>query len=143
MRGVIGQKFKLSREEKSWIMYDWANSVYATIMMAAVFPIYFTDMANSAGQAGDYWWGIGTSASMVIIALLAPIVGALSDFKGYRKKLFYIFFAIGVGFTMASAFFNNWALLLLGYIISHVGFSGSNLVYDSFLADVATADRMD
>ena len=137
------KKSKLTREEKSWIMYDWANSVYATIMMAAVFPIYFTNIANSAGQSGDYWWGIGTSAAMIIVAVLAPVVGALSDFIGYRKKLFTLFFAVGVGFTLASALFDNWIFLLCGYAISHIGFSGSCLIYDSFLSDVTTPERMD
>ena len=137
------EKTRITREERSWIMYDWANSVYATIMMAAVFPIYFTSVAGSAGQSGDYWWGIGTSAAMIIVAVLAPVIGALADFTGYRKKMFSVFFAIGVGFTLASAFFDNWALLLCGYAISHIGFSGSCLVYDSFLSDVTTPERMD
>ncbi len=140
---VAEEKVKMSRKEKSWIMYDWANSVFATIMMAAVFPIYFTNTANSAGEAGDYWWGIGTSVAMVIVAILAPIAGALSDFIGYRKKMFIIFFAIGVGFTLFSAIVDNWLLLLLGYGISHIGFSGSCLIYDSFLPDVTTPERMD
>ena len=134
---------KLTTQEKSWIMYDWANSVYATIMMAAVFPIYFSNVADGAGQSGDYWWGIGTSVAMIIVAVLAPVVGALSDFIGYRKKLFSLFFAIGVGFTFLSAFSENWVFLLCGYGISHIGFSGSNLIYDSFLSDVTTPDRMD
>ena len=137
------KKKRFSREEWSWIMYDWANSVYATIMMAAVFPIYFATVAGAAGQDGDFWWGIGTSAAMIIIALLAPIVGALADFKGYRKKVFNIFFIIGVAFTLASAFVGNWMLLLLGYAISHIGYSGSCLIYDSFLSEVTTPDRMD
>jgi len=123
-------------------MYDWANSVYATIMMAAIFPIYFTTVADSAGQAGDYWWGLGTSAAMIIVAVLAPLVGALADFTGYRKRMFNIFFVIGVGFTLASAFFSNWAFLLMGYAVSHIGFSGSCLVYDSFLSEVTTPERM-
>jgi len=80
---------------------------------------------------------------MIIVALLAPIVGAIADFKGYRKKVFTVFFIIGVGFTLASAFFSQWYLLLLGYAISHIGFSGSCLVYDSFLSEVTTPDRMD
>ena len=136
-------KLKLTREEKSWIMYDWANSAFATIMMAAVFPIYFTNVANGAGQSGDYWWGIGTSAAMIVVALCAPVVGALSDFIGYRKKLFSLFLALGVGFTLASAFVDHWALLLIGYALSHVGFSGSCLIYDSFLPDVTSPERMD
>jgi len=137
------EKTKMTREEKSWIMYDWANSVYATIMMAAVFPIYFTTVAGGAGQLGDYWWGIGTSVAMIIVALLAPIVGALADFTGYRKKMFMIFFVMGVGFTLASAFVGNWIFLLCGYALSHIGFSGSCLVYDSFLSEVTTPERMD
>jgi len=137
------KKKKFSREEWSWIMYDWANSVYATIMMAAVFPIYFASVAGAAGQDGDFWWGIGCSGAMIIVALLAPIIGAIADFKGYRKLVFNIFFVIGVGFTLASAFVSNWSLLLLGYAISHIGFSGSCLIYDSFLSEVTTPERMD
>ena len=136
-------KIKFTRDEKCWIMYDWANSVYATIMMAAVFPIYFANVANGAGQSGDYWWGIGTSAAMIVVAILAPISGALSDFMGYRKKLFSVFLVIGIGFTLASAISDNWAFLLFGYAISHIGFSGSCLIYDSFLPDVTSPDRMD
>jgi len=142
-RGQKSGKSKFTREEKSWIMYDWANSAYATIMMAAVFPIYFTNVANSAGQQGDYWWGIGTSVAMIIVAVLAPIIGAIADFAGYRKKMFTIFFALGVCLTLASAFFGHWMLLLLGYAISHIGFAGSCLIYDSFLAEVTTPDKMD
>ena len=134
---------KMTREEKSWIMYDWANSVYATIIMAAIFPIYFTSTVNSAGQAGDFWWGIGTSSAMIIIAIIAPFVGALSDFMGYRKKLFSVFLALGVVFTMLCAFTERWEFLLLSYAVSRIGFSGSTLIYDSFLADVTTPERMD
>ena len=140
---AVTKKTKLTREEKSWIMYDWANSVYATIMVAVIYPIYFAKVAGAAGQMGDYWWGIGTSVAMIIVALLSPIIGALTDFAGNRKKIFTIFYAIGVGATLASAFFGNWILMLLGYAISHIGFSGSCLVYDSFLAEVTTPERMD
>jgi len=137
------KKSKLTREEKSWIAYDWASSVYATIMMAAVFPIYFTNVAEGAGRPGDYWWGLGTAAAMIVIAVIAPITGAFSDFIGYRKRLFSIFFTIGIVFTLASALVDSWILLLCGYAISHIGYSGSCLIYDSFLSEVTTPERMD
>lgn len=134
---------KFTKEEKSWIMYDWANSSYATIMMTVIFPIYFSGIAEKAGREGDYWWGIGTSIAMIIIAILAPFAGALSDFKGYKMKLFTAFLALGIGFTFLSAFSNSWVVLLCGYAVSHIGFSGSCLIYDSFLSDVTTSDKMD
>ncbi len=136
-------KDKLTTVERSWIMYDWANSAYATIMLAAVFPIFFTGICDSQNVPGDFWWGIGTSISTFTVAILAPVVGALSDFKGYKKKLFTLFLTLGIVFTAWSGFVGNWQLLIAGYIISHIGFSGSCLVNDAFLTDVTTPDRMD
>jgi UMF1 family MFS transporter len=136
-------KIVFTKEEKSWITYDWANSVYATIMMAAVFGPFFVGVAGDAGVDGDIWWGWARSGAMLVVALIAPIIGAFSDFPGYRKKIFSLLFAIGVGFTFASAFFNDWILLFFGFAISHIGFSSANVVYDASLADVTTKDRMD
>ncbi|MDR2043593.1 MAG: MFS transporter [Clostridium sp.] len=134
---------KLTKEEKSWVTYDWANSVYATIMVAAIFPIYFTTMSRASVQAGDYWWGIATSISTVVLAVCSPLFGALADYKGWKKKLFCAFLAVGILFTLLSAFWSSWPLLLLGYVVSHVGWSGTLLMYDSFLTDVTSRERMD
>ena len=132
-----------SKQERSWIMYDWANSVYATIVMTAIIPIFFSSVAKAAGQEGDYWWGLGSSIAMATIAILAPIIGSFSDFNGYKKKLFSIFLILGLVFTLLFALTTNWIVLLIGYIVSHIGFSGSCLVYDSFLTDVTTHEKMD
>ncbi|MDR2506208.1 MAG: MFS transporter [Oscillospiraceae bacterium] len=139
--GSGGEGF--TKLERSWIMYDWANSVYATIMMAAVFSAFFTTLAKDAPHGGDYWWSLGTTISVLAVAIMAPIAGAFADYKGYKKKLFAAFFIIGLVFTGACAVFDDWRLLLAGYILSHIGFSGSNLIYDSFLPDVTTGERMD
>jgi UMF1 family MFS transporter len=134
---------KFTGTEKSWIMYDWANSVYATIMMAVIYPIYFVSFVNSRGGAGDSWWGIGASLSMLALAIMAPIAGALADYRGYKKKLFIGFLVLGLGFTLFSALVDFWPLMLIGYMLSRIGFNGSCLIYDSFLPDVTTPDRMD
>lgn len=134
---------KFTKAEKSWIMYDWANSVYATNIMTALFPLYFGNMCKAAGADNLVLWSYGTSIATAVVAVLAPFLGALGDHKGYKKKLFGLFLALGVVFTMTAAFFEQYQMLLVGYILSRIGFSGSCLFYDSFLTDVTTNERMD
>ncbi len=131
---------KFTRQEKSWIMYDWANSIYATNIMAAIFPIYFAAVATAEGNA---IYGYAVSIANLVVALLAPVLGAIGDFKGMKKKLFTGFLVVGLIFTIVMAVFDSWQLMLIGLIISRIGFSGSCLFYDSFLTDVTTSERMD
>ncbi len=154
---ALRRERKFTRTEKSWIMYDWANSIYATNIMAAIFPIYF---AMKATEQGNAIYGYAVSAANLIVAVLAPILGAFGDFKGAKKKLFTGFMVVGILFSTVMAFSDNlvetlkasgflpegiesWMLMLIGLIISRIGFSGSCLFYDSFLTDVTTSERMD
>ncbi len=134
---------QFSKQEKSWIFYDWANSVYATIIMAAVFPIYFSGVAGNAGYSGDVLWGYATSIATFVVAVSAPFLGALGDFKGMKKRLFTVFLLVGVIFTLVMAITDNPILMLVGYGLSYIGFAGGNLFYDSFLTDVSEKENMD
>ncbi len=131
---------RFTKAEKSWIMYDWANSIYATNIMAAIFPIYFAMQAN---ETGNKLYGFAVSAAALVVAVLAPILGAIGDFSGMKKKLFAGFLVLGLVFTAVMAAFEDWRLILIGFILSRIGFSGSCLFYDSFLTDVTTPERMD
>jgi UMF1 family MFS transporter len=134
---------KMTKTEKSWVLYDCANSAYVTIVVAAVFPIFFTSVCGNSGQSGDFWWGIGTTLSTGVVAIMAPIIGAIADYHGMKKKLFTFFLALGLLFTLVSAISDAWQWMLVGYIISNIGFTGSVLIYDSFITDVTTPERMD
>lgn len=136
-------KDKFTKLEKSWITFDWANSVYATIMMAAIFPVYFTSIVNDINGNGDMWWAIGTFVATLTMAILAPILGAVADYKGMKKKLLIAFLVLGIGFTLFNAITDNWKLMLVGYVFSFIGFLGSSLIYDSFITDITNKDRMD
>ncbi len=136
-------KVKFTKQERSWILYDWANSVFATVMMAAIFPVFFTSIAEGAGVSGDMWWGIGASIATFLVAVCSPFLGAIGDYHGMKKRLLTIFLVIGLSFTLFCALVSQWQWLLVGYIFSQIGFSGSCLFYDSMLTDITTPERMD
>ena len=134
---------KFTKQEKSWILYDWANSVYATNIMAAIFPIYFGAVCSSAGVDNVQVWGYGTSVATLVVAVLGPILGAIGDHKGMKKKLFTAFMLLGVISTLLLGFSNSWQALFAFYVLGTIGFSASCVYYDSFLLDITTEERMD
>ncbi len=135
------------KQERSWMLYDLANSAFSIIVSTAIFPIYFKSVAESAGVSsvdGTAYYGYAVSLATFILALLGPVLGTIADYKGMKKKFFVFFFALGVLGTASLALpFASWVLLAVFYVIATVGSSGANIFYNSFLTDVTEEKRFD
>lgn len=131
--------------EKSWIMYDIGNSAF-TMMVSTLIPIWFNALAKSAGMSGSAYlaaWSYATSIATVVVAFLGPILGSISDNKGFRKPMFMAVLIIGViGCAMLGAV-PNWMLYLVTYVVAKIAYQSSLVLYDSMLIDVTTPERMD
>ncbi|WP_311772737.1 MFS transporter [Cohnella xylanilytica] len=130
---------------RSWILYDWANSAFATTVMAAVMPTFYGSVAAvglAEGRASAYW-GFTQTTAAIVVALLSPLLGAIADHTGGKKKFLAFFtwlgalascgmFAIGEG---------DWLLASVLVVIGMVGFGAGNTFYDALLNDVASPSR--
>lgn len=138
-------KFKLTREEKNWILYDVGNSAF-TLLVTTILPIYFNYLAGEEGLSDVQYlayWGYAVSIATLFIALSGPVLGTLADTKGYKKPIFLISMSIGVISCIALGLAKSWLVFLVIFVIAKIGYSGSLIFYDSMLVDVTTEDRMD
>ena len=148
---------KFTKQELSWMMYDWANSAHSVIVVT-ILPIFFDSVAEYTADSVSSMstWGYATSIAMAIVALSAPFLGVFGDIRGLRKKLFAAFLALGVfsvaglAFTPGMDFTSSTdaagrvaSIVLVFYILSTIGFDASCIYYDAFLTDITTEDRMD
>jgi MFS transporter, UMF1 family len=135
------------RKVFAWAFYDWANSAYATTIMAGFFPIFFKQFWSAGVDVRESTLHLGTANSIasIIVAVLAPTLGSIAD-RGSTRKLFLSFFAaLGICMTSALAFVGQglWVTAMALYIVANIGFAGGNIFYDSLLVSVANKKRMD
>lgn len=136
---------KTTSLEKKWIMYDIGNSAF-TLLVSTIMPIYFNFLADNAHISETNYlafWGYATSLATIITAILGPILGTASDFKGWKKKLFMIALLIGALGCILLGFTSSWLWFLCLFVIAKSAYSLSLVFYDSMLTDITTPERMD
>ena len=131
----------------SWCLYDWANSAFATTIMAAVLPVFYSSVAATdlSKTTASSYWGYTNTIAMLIVAFTAPVLGALADHSGMKKKFLAAFAALGILSTagLVGVGRGDWLLASSLYILGMVGFSGGNNFYDSLLPHVAGDQEID
>ena len=135
------------RELRAWAMYDWANSAFATTVMAGVLPVYYASVAgaNLPGNRATVYWAYTSSIALAIIAVLSPLLGAAADYLGAKKRFLGAFAALGIGATALLYFVGSgdWAFASVVFILGNIGFAGANVFYESLLPSLVRDDELD
>ncbi|WP_413161015.1 MFS transporter [Capilliphycus salinus ALCB114379] len=141
------------KEIFGWLMYDWANSAYITTVVVAVLPAYFAGVVVPKGGltfAGTVYsattiWGFLISLSAFIVFLIAPVMGAVSDFSASKKKFLTAFCYSGSLATCLLFFCQAGDLVqtIILFLIAQIGFVSANIFYDAFLPSIASEDKID
>lgn len=131
----------------SWAMYDWANSAFATTVMAGFFPVFFKQFWNATADVSVSTMRLGTANAVAsaLVALAAPLLGTIAD-RGGAKKRFLLAFAIAGALAtglLSLVGQGYWFAAALLYVIGVIGFAGGNVFYDSLILTVSPADKTD
>lgn len=134
-------------EQRAWAWYDWANSVYFTTVITAVFPAFYATYAASGYEPAQATarFSLITTISVAVVAVMSPILGALADYSGITKKLLAVFMTLGVAACAAMVFITEGDIVLASvlFFLGNIGVSGSLVFYDSLLPHVAKPEETD
>jgi UMF1 family MFS transporter len=147
MTGLLA-RIGLGRPElRAWAMYDWANSAFWTTVIVAVFPPFFSEYAAAGLQpieaTSRFAWG--TTIAVTIVAVMAPVLGAIADHRALKKKLLAVFLLIGVTATLLMATIDrgDWLYALLLFMVANIGVASTLVFYDSLLPHIAAPEELD
>ena len=133
------KKFKLTPLERNWVLYDIGNSAFILLVTTLV-PIFFNALASSAGLNEDLYlsyWGYAGSVATILVAIIGPICGAVSD-RNFKKPIFLATALLGAVGCAALGFVSHWLIFLVVFVIARVGYSSSIVFYDSMLPEITT-----
>ena len=131
----------------SWALYDWANSAYVTVVVAGFFPVFLKQYwsVGDAVTESTLRLGIANSIASIVVAALAPFLGAIADKGGAKKKFlaFFTFLGVVMTFSLYLVGQGDWQAAVFVYVVSSIGFSAGNIFYDSMIVGVSTDETSD
>ena len=133
------------RTVRAWVLYDFANSIYPAVVTTAVFPIFYVNtVVGDEGGLGTLWWTWAISLSALVVAFSSPLLGAIADRSGVRKKFFGLYVATClIAVVLMSTLKPGMVLAgFLFFVIANVGFESANVFYNAYLPDITTSDRL-
>ncbi|MEW5987474.1 MAG: MFS transporter [Chloroflexota bacterium] len=131
------------RERWAWYLYDFGNSAYASVVLLAVYSAYFKQQVVG-GAEGSRLWGLSIGVAMLVVALTAPILGAIADFSASKKR-FLLFFTVMVCLFTAGLFFAAPGQVVIGvafFVLAEIGYRSAQVFYDALLPEIAAPEEM-
>lgn len=141
----MNQKFKLTKLERNWVLYDVGNSAF-TMLACSLVTVWFKSLALAGGVSqtnATAYWSYVASIVTIAVAIIGPICGTLADNKGFKKPIFATALFVGIFACFATGFVTNWFAFLALFILAKIAYQASLVFYDSMLTDVTEPDRMD
>lgn len=121
-----------------WTLFDFANTSYSIVVVTLIFAVYFKEVIAEGESIGDFYWGLGTSVSMIITAVISPVLGAIADYSAGKKR-FLLFFTLLCVLSSSMLYFTGEGTLLLAmilFILANIGFEAGLVFYDAFLPEI-------
>ncbi len=123
-----------------WTLFDFANTSFSVMIVAVGYSLYFKEIVAGGSGRGDFLWGIAVSTSMLLTAIIAPVLGAAADFSSRRKRFLFGFTLVSI-ISTALLYFVDAGMIAIGmiiFILANIGFEGGLVFYDSFLPGLTT-----
>jgi UMF1 family MFS transporter len=137
------EQISTRRERWSWYLYDFGNSAYASVVLLAVYSVYFQGQVVG-GAEGSRLWGIAVAIAMLVVALVSPVLGAIADFAGTKKRFLLFFTVIACLFT-AGLFFAKPGMIWIGmgfFILAEIGYRSAQVFYNGLLPEISAPEEM-
>jgi UMF1 family MFS transporter len=144
MQTTLSKATSTRRERWAWYLYDFGNSAYAAVVLLAVYSAYFEGEVVGRAAEGSRLWGIAVGIAMLVVAFIAPVLGAIADFSGAKKRFLFFFTSMSCLFTAMLFFVQKGDVLtgMLFFILAEIGYRSSQVFYNSLLPEIAGPDEI-